>query len=193
MAKPMPKGLMEAEEPEEEEAPAEEMEQTEEAPAGGGSTDEPAEAPESDPALEEEAGVKGAGPTSNAEKQAIKTSMDAIATLLYKNKRVGKAVADMIRQPPHFEAIADAVMLLIRHVREQGVYIPDHLIAGIAIKTMELVMDLGLSLGFLPQDKELVRMAFEKTLRAVGDDYGIDPAVMKASRKTVAPGQGLLE
>lgn len=136
---------------------------------------------------------EGTPPMSEDEKQLAKAAIDAIGAMLYKNEKVRKAVVEMTRKPPYIQAIADAVMLLINHVRDQGVSIPDHLIAGIALKTMEMVMDLGMSLGFLPQDEKLVAMATEKTLRAISDDYEADPQVLVNRQKQISPGQGLLE
>lgn len=150
------------------------------------------EAPtQEDPALENEMGVKGGAKLSPEEASSVKQAIDYISKVLYQPK-VRDSVVQMVKAPPHVDGMVDATMMLVNNAKDNGVSIPDHLIVGVATKILSLVIDMATSLKMAPQDEAMVHVAYEKMLRAVGDDYGVDPSVM-ADRRPVPVGQGLLE
>lgn len=142
---------------------------------------ETAEVPEAE-APADEVKAEG-GQFSPEEAKAIEGALDTASKLLYT-----KAVAEMIRRPPHPKAIGDATALLMVQTDKQLGGIQDDLIFKTAIMLAGLVTDLGVELDFYEPDENFEVQTKAATLVAVAREFKVDPEVLKAALAEIDPG-----
>lgn len=110
---------------------------------------------------------------SPEEGKVIEQAVQSVGQLLYQNQQVGKAVVELIKQPPHVDGIGQAATLLTVKVDEQ-MNLPDELVLPVGVQAAQLVSDLGEELGFYSESEKFVKQVVKATMKSLYEHYGVD-------------------
>lgn len=106
------------------------------------------------------------------EEQTVKQAVEMAGQMLYSEK-VSKGVAQLIREPPHFEAVGDSAAQIVKSVDDR-MNLPEDLIIPVGLLVAEMVSDLGEELGFYKESKQFVSKCVQYTIKKLYEIYGMD-------------------